>query len=135
MTRPETRPRGLDALASVGDWVLQNDQVTAVIDDVAPALPLGASTAQRVQHNRATHSHHLAPSGGTLIDLAPNGGEDHLNQVYQITGIVPRDAVHYTSIETREEGETAVLIARGFLDVSTGGDREVRVVTRYEMRP
>ncbi len=135
MTRPETRPRGLDALASVGDWVLQNDQVTAVIDDVAPALPLSASTAQRVQHNRATHSHHLAPSGGTLIDLAPNGGEDHLNQVYQITGIVPRDAVHYTSIETREEGETAVLIARGFLDVSTGGDREVRVVTRYEMRP
>lgn len=135
MSVATTRPQGLDALASVGDWVLQNDQVTAVIDDISPALAQNATTAQRVAHNRATHSHHLAPSGGTLIDLAPTGGEDHLNQVYQITGIVPRDAVHYTSISTFEEGDNAVLIARGFLDVSTGGDGRVRVVTRYEMRP
>lgn len=135
MTRDMSRAPGLDALASIGDWVLRNDRVTAVIDDISPALPINATTAQRVAHNRDTHTHHLAPSGGTLIDLSPNDGSDHLNQVYAITGIVPRDAVHYTSIEAREEGDSAVLIARGFLDVSTGGDSRMRVTTRYELRP
>lgn len=115
--------------------MLDNGIVRAVIDDVSPALPRGVSSAQRIAHNRDTHTHHLAPSGGTLIDLAPAGGADHMNQVYPITGIVPRDAFHYTSLEAVQEGDTAVVIARGFLDVSTGGDDRVRVVTRYEMRP
>ncbi|MBL8677665.1 MAG: hypothetical protein JNK05_00750 [Myxococcales bacterium] len=135
ITTRTQRPAGLDALASVGDWVLANDNVTIVIDDVSPALALNATTAQRVAHNRETHTHHLAPSGGTIIDVSPSGGTDHLNQIYQITGIVPRDALHYTAIESRQEDDTAVVIARGFLDVSTGGDGRVLVTTRYELRP
>jgi hypothetical protein len=129
------RPDGLDALASRGDYVLDNGVVRVVIDDVSPALARGASSAARIAHNRDTHTHHLAPSGGTIIDIAPSGGVDHLNQIYPITGIVPRDALHYTSLEAIQDGETAVVIARGFLDVSTGGDERVRVVTRYELRP
>ncbi|MDP3275664.1 MAG: hypothetical protein Q8Q09_10750 [Deltaproteobacteria bacterium] len=135
MTDPSQRPQGLDALASVGDWIMQNGRITAVIDDISPSLPRNATTAQRVAHNVSTHTHHLAPSGGTLIDLAPNGGIDHLNQVFQITGIVPRDAVHYTSLEARNEEGVAVVIARGTLDGSTNGDTQIVVTTRYELRP
>lgn len=111
VTRADQRPAGLDAEASVGDLVIENDRITAVIDAI-------------------DHPHHLAPSGGNLLDLAPRGGGDHLNHVYTITGILPRDAVRYRSLEVIEASDRVSVIARGALD----GDPRVTVTTRYELR-
>lgn len=107
------RPKGPRALGSAGDFLLENDRLVAVIDDV-------------------DHAHHLSPSGGTLLDLAPRGGEDHLNQVSTVTGILPRDAVRYTRLEPLELGDgTVALVGRGHLD----GDPRIAVSTRWELRP
>ncbi len=107
------RPPGLDAAGAVGDFVLQNALVTAVID--AP-----------------DHPAQLAVSGGHLVDLAPAGAHDHLSQVSHVTGILPRDAVKYTEVSIGEAGgDRATVIARGHLF----GDERVIVVTRYELRP
>lgn len=111
VTRADQRPAGLDGEASVGDLVIENDLVTAVIDAI-------------------DHPHHLAPSGGNLLDLAPRGGGDHLNLLYTITGILPRDAVRYRSLEVIEASDRVSVIARGALD----GDPRVTVTTRYELR-
>jgi hypothetical protein len=114
------RPPGIRALAAKGDWLLENDRLVAVVDAI-------------------DHPNHLAATGGNLLDLAPRGGEDELNQAYAVTGILPRDAVRYVSIE-RVPGDTAdasdpaagaAIVARGHLD----GDARVRVITRYEVRP
>jgi hypothetical protein len=110
--RPEQRPAGIDALASRGDYVIENDFVSAVIEDV-------------------NHTHHLATSGGNLLDLVPRGGTDHLNAVYAVTGILPRDGIHYRSINLIQEPNLVAVIARGDLE----GDARVTVTTRYELRP
>ncbi len=112
VTRADQRPPGLDAEAAVGDVVMQNDFVTAVIDAV-------------------DHPHHLATSGGNLLDLRPAGSADHLNLIYTVTGILPRDGVKYTSLQLIEGRDMVAVIARGALD----GDPRSTVTTRYEMRP
>lgn len=112
VSRADQRPPGLDAEAAVGDVVLENDLVRVVIDAV-------------------DHPHHLATSGGNILDLSPRGAGDHLNLVYTITGILPRDGVKYTSLELLTRPELVAVIARGTLD----GDARVTVTTRYELRP
>lgn len=113
IARPGDRPAGPRALGAAGDFLLENDTVIAVVDDV-------------------DHAHHLAPSGGTLLDLAPQGGEDHLNQVSTVTGILPRDAVRYTHLKPLELADGAVaLVGWGHLD----GDERIAVSTRWELRP
>lgn len=111
MERPDQRLPGLDAIATPGDLMLSNDYVTAFFD--AP-----------------DHPHHLATSGGSLIDFAPVGGTDHINQVYQITGILPRDGARYTEAQLINEPGLAAVVFRGALD----GFPRSRVVTRYELR-
>jgi hypothetical protein len=107
------RPLGLDAAAAKGDLVLQNSRVTVAIEAV-------------------DHQTQLGLTGGHLIDLAPAGGQDHLNQVSHVSGILPRDAVAYTSVQVGEANERfATVIARGHLY----GDDRVKVVTRYELQP
>lgn len=107
------RPAGLNAGAANGDYLLRNDYVTAVIDAL-------------------DHPHHLGLTGGSLIDLAPAGGSDHLQQVSQITGILPRDSAHYESVQLLEaaDGSSASVVVRGRLE----GDTSMRLVTRYELR-
>lgn len=107
------RPRGDDALASEGDVVLQNDRLTLVIDDI-------------------DHPHHIAPTGGNILDLSPRGGPDNLNQTYQASGILPDDAVAYHALELIDESpEFVAVIARGKLE----GRPKMSAVTRYELRP
>ena len=48
-----------------------------------------------------------------------------------MTGILPRDAAHYETVEIASTQPAAVVIARGHLD----GDPAVSVVTRYELQP
>jgi hypothetical protein len=111
------RPPGLDALAARGDVLLGNSRMIAVLDAIdAP--------------------HHLAPSGGTLLDLVPRtasgAGHDELNQVFQAVGILPDDAARYQTMEVIDERpELVAVIVRGRLD----GRPDVHVVTRWEVRP
>jgi hypothetical protein len=113
LAHADQRPPGMDALAAEGDIVLRNDQVTVVIDDIGSP-------------------HHLAPTGGHVLDLAPAGGPDDLNQVYLAAGILPDDAVGYRELEIVDQAPDLVaVIARGELEGRPG----VQVVTRYELRP
>ncbi len=103
---------GVDALAARGDIVLENALVHAVIDAL-------------------DHPHNVAPTGGTLIDLATRGNDDDsLNQVFQAAGLLPGDAAHYDSIETIEGDGFVAVQVRGTLD----GSREHAIATRYELR-
>lgn len=94
------------------DTLISNGIVTAVISAIE-------------------HPHDLAPTGGNLIDYGPAGGVDDLTIVYQLSGILPDDAFAYTSLETEAAAEAVRVTVRGTLD----GRPEVRVVTRYELRP
>jgi len=101
-----------DADGRRGDYVLQNDKITVVIDSLG-------------------EPHDLAPTGGTIIDLGVRGGNDDVNQLYQIAGILPDDAFAYTSIQLVDQSPDMVaLVARGTLS----GRSEVDIVTRYELR-
>jgi len=109
----DPRPGGADALSSPGDFVLRNDRVVAVVDAL-------------------DHPHYIAPTGGTLLDLVPaTGGQDALNHVFQATGLLPGDAVHYDRARVLEDGTTRAVQVTGHLD----GHPDQRVATRYEIRP
>lgn len=103
---------GPDVQGATEDVVLANDRIVAVVDALdAP--------------------HGLAPTGGTLIDLAPQGLYDQLNQVYVAAGILPGDAFHYSSLTVVNEPAFAAVILMGTLD----GRPDISVATRYELRP
>jgi hypothetical protein len=122
----EKRLPGPRALAALGDYLLENDQLRVVID--AP-----------------DHPHDLAPSGGAILDLAPFPQADQTtlpldqtNAIYHAAGVLPRDAVHYESaaiidptIDPADPGAYVAVIFRGHLE----SDAKVTVVTRYEVRP
>ena len=114
------RSGGPKARAAPDDILLENDLVRVVID--APSHPSG-----------------LAPTGGTILDLAPTdtGFGDQINSIYQGAGLLPRDAVHYDSYQEFEEhggqdpaSAFVAVVFRGHLE----GDSRVTVVTRYELR-
>lgn len=106
-------PGGLDALGAEGDVLLENDRVRVVIDAI-------------------DHPHFVAPSGGSILDFVTRAKNvDGLENVFTGTGLLPGDAVRYTSLDI-EEGEGFVAVqVRGALD----GDENVVVSTRYELRP
>ncbi len=108
------RPKGWDADAAKGDVLLQNAFTQAVIAGIG-------------------NVRYLDPSGGSLIDLAvPGQASDGLNQVLQVTGILPGDAAHYTSLEVIDQRPALVAVqVKGTLD----GHPDVKIATRYELRP
>src|SRR5262249_55349306 len=117
----DERSPGAKALAAAGDVLIENDLLRAVFD--APE-----------------HSHGLAPTGGTILDLAPMGATsgDQLNGISQAVGVLPRDAAHYETWEVIDQHAAqppapalVAVVFRGHID----GDRRVSVVTRYELRP
>ncbi len=104
---------GPDALAAPGDVVLRNDRVVAVLDAL-------------------DHPHYTAPTGGSLLDLAPVDGQDGLRNIFQATGLLPTDAVHYTEFRILDEADDVKAVQfRGTLD----GHPDIHVATRYEIRP
>lgn len=104
-------------VAAEGDWVLDNGRVRVTISDL-------------------DHPHYIAPTGGNLVDLqtyAEDGtlrADDRLRNVYQVGGLLPTEAVSYTSIESYREGDRAIVQVSGTYD----DDPEVQVHTRYELR-
>jgi len=109
-----TVPGGLNALGARGDILLANDRAVAVIAGIG-------------------NTNLLDPNGGSLLDLSARGKDnDGINQVMQIVGILPGDAVRYTSAEFIDDRPRSVAVQlRGTLD----GKPEFPVYTRYEMRP
>jgi hypothetical protein len=110
MRLPYAKARG-----AKDDILLENDLVRVVLD--VPSHPSG-----------------LAPTGGSIIDLAPKDSGDQINSIYQAAGLLPRDAVHYDShhIESGDPSDMFVAVVfRGHLEA----DSRVTVVTRYELRP
>ncbi len=106
-------PGGMDSLASVGDLVLSNDKVTAVIDAL-------------------DHPHYIAPTGGTLLDLSTNGDDnDSLRDVFQVVGLLPHEAANYTRVEIIQDGDNRAVQVVGTLD----GRPDTTIATRYEIRP
>ncbi|MDF1565734.1 MAG: CehA/McbA family metallohydrolase [Deltaproteobacteria bacterium] len=104
-------PAGLDTLVSPGDFLLQNDQVVAVIEAL-------------------DHAHYLGTSGGNLLDLASRGGADTLNHVIQAIGLLPEDAAVYTDARMISGEGLVALQVTGHLD----GHPDLRIATRYELR-
>lgn len=106
------RPGGWNALGTVGDVKLSNGFVDVVIADVGT-------------------QNFLDPNGGSILDLTPHGkSKDIINNVFQVVGLLPRDAAFYTSIEIIDERPTRVAVqVKGTLD----GIPSVPIVTRYEL--
>ncbi|MBL8954678.1 MAG: CehA/McbA family metallohydrolase [Myxococcaceae bacterium] len=108
------RPSGSNALASNGDYVLENAFTRVVIANVG-------------------NQNYLDPNGGSLLDLTTRTGRDGVNQVLTVVGLLPQDAAKFESIEIIDERPARVAIqARGFLDRT---DIKVPIYTRYELTP
>ncbi len=109
----DTFPTENDTLASPGDIVLANEQVVVVIEAL-------------------DHPHYIGATGGAIVDMYSRGqANDSLRHFFQATGVLPGDAVNYTSVELLEEGDIKAVQLLGTLD----GYPDVRVATRYEIRP
>jgi hypothetical protein len=113
-TGAATVPGGLNALGARGDILLGNDRAVAVIAGIG-------------------NMNLLDPNGGSLLDLSARGKDnDGLNQILPVVGILPADAVRYTSAELIDERPHRVAVQlRGTLDCKP----EFPVFTLYEMRP
>ncbi|MEQ8457292.1 MAG: CehA/McbA family metallohydrolase [Sandaracinaceae bacterium] len=106
-------PGGVDALAAPGDVILTNGVATAVIDAI-------------------DHPHYVAPTGGNLLDLtSATGDDDSLTHVFHAVGLLPEDSFSYERLTIdRGDGYAAVQVVG-----TLAGWPDVRVATRYEMRP
>jgi len=113
----ELRPSGRRALAGVGDVVIGNAQMVAVISGLG-------------------NQNYLDVGGGSILDLAARGPDvasrDVIGEIFQATGILPEDEVRYDRMELIDERPTRVAVQlRGTL--YKRGDRPVS--TLYEVRP
>lgn len=111
---PLQRPGGWDGLGAVGDIKLTNQFVDVVIANVGT-------------------QNFLDPNGGSILDLAPHGQpKDNVNDIFQVIGVLPRDAAFYTSVEIIDERPARVAVqVKGTLD----GIPSVPIITRYELTP
>jgi hypothetical protein len=107
-----------DALAGLGDWLLGNDRIRYYIDDVGNA-------------------NGIAPTGGTLIDILPEGQTvDHFNQLASIFFLEQGNFLAYDAIETGQEDGSAWIEVRGTIRGGPQGDfgGVLEATTRYELR-
>ncbi len=85
ITLVSERPGGWNGLGTVGDVKLSNGYVDLVIANIGT-------------------QNYLDPNGGSILDLAPHGkNKDTVNNVFQVVGLLPRDAAFYTSLEIIDE--------------------------------
>lgn len=113
VTTPIQLPGGLDALGAVGDLILENGQVVVVIEAL-------------------DNPNFFSTTGGMITDLVTKGDDnDSITHIETITGLLPDDAIVYTSMELlpSEPGVRAVQ-----LEGHLAGDTRQRAYTRYELR-
>lgn len=108
------RPGGWNGLGTVGDVKLSNGFVDVVIAGIGT-------------------QNFLDPNGGSILDLAPRGqNKDTVNNIFQVVGLLPRDAAFFTSLEIIDERPNLVAVqVKGTLDSIPS----VPIITRYELRP
>jgi predicted metal-dependent phosphoesterase TrpH len=112
VTRAADLLDGPAADGRVGDYRLDNEVVAIIVS--APAHALG-----------------FAESGGNVIDVAPAGGRDALQQVYGYLGDnFPRQPV-YDRVDVAERGGTAVVVARGH----DSDEPTLGIETEYALAP
>ena len=112
VTRATDLLEGATADGRVGDYRLDNEHVAVIIS--APAHAIG-----------------FAESGGNVIDAAPVGGRDALQQVYGYLGDnFPRQPV-YDRVDVADRGGTAVVVARGH----DSDEPSLAVETEYTLAP
>ncbi|MDQ3266829.1 MAG: hypothetical protein M3Y59_24785 [Myxococcota bacterium] len=111
----EPRPTtGWGALAAKDDVVLSNGKVRFAVAAIG-------------------HQMHLAPNGGTIIDLQTVGAQnDVINEIYTAAGLLPEDAVRYTNLKIIDERPNRVAVQ---VDGALDGRPGVRIHTLYELRP
>lgn len=95
-----------------GDYRLENDRVVVVVSAI-------------------DHLVGGALSGGNIIDAAPRGHRDALQQVYGSLGEAPSDQPMYQEIEMRQHGKTALLVARGH----AASTPSLAIETTYSLTP
>jgi hypothetical protein len=106
-------PGGIPSLGAVGDILLTNGRVTAILDAL-------------------DHPHYISPTGGLLLDLSTTGEDnDSLRHVEHGVGVLPDEAFAYTSMELIQEPGLVGVQFRGTLQ----GRPDVPIATRYELRP
>lgn len=99
-------------MGSIGDFRLENQHIAVIVTDSKVALG-------------------FAESGGNLVDAAPHGGEDAMNQVFlYLDDTFPRQAIYEHVEATSTEGEEAAVTARGHDSV----DPAIKIVTEYRLR-
>ncbi|MDB4965878.1 MAG: hypothetical protein JWN44_1567 [Myxococcales bacterium] len=112
VTRASELIDGPAAAGRVGDFRLDNEVVAIIVS--APAHAIG-----------------FAESGGNVIDAAPAGGRDALQQVYGYLGDnFPRQAV-YDRVDVADRAGTAIVVARGH----DSDDPSLAVETEYALAP
>lgn len=114
VTDAGVRNGGHNALATLGDVVLQNAHTQVVIAGLG-------------------HQNFLDPNGGSILDLAtPGVANDGINQILQVVGVLPQDSAKYTSLEIIDERPARVaVLVRGTLD----SPHDFPIATRYELTP
>jgi hypothetical protein len=92
---------GERADGEVGHYAITNGSLSAVVD--AAGYDEALDLAEQL---------HRAPSGGTLVDLAPPGGRDALIQVIQVLGADPDLRVYYQRVSVVEDGKALAATGR-----------------------
>ncbi|MGH7822888.1 MAG: carboxypeptidase-like regulatory domain-containing protein, partial [Candidatus Binatia bacterium] len=124
---------GTDPAGGIGDFYLTNGVVTAIVDGVGVQQDLFDETGIRVPRQNS-----VAPTGGTLVDLARVGlGNDQLTQAFLVVGIDSDQLPSYESVETAVEPSAAVVRAIGSVPFDPDTDdgplpeRALTVITEY----
>lgn len=114
ITESSQRPGGWAAIGTTGDVKLSNAFAEVVLAGLG-------------------NQNFLDPNGGSILDLVPAGTQkDVVNGIFQVVGILPGDAVRYTSMKVIDERPSRVAVQfRGALEGRAG----VVVSTRYELTP
>lgn len=112
VTRAAELLDGMPSDGRIGDFRLENERIAVIVS--AAGHPVG-----------------FAASGGNIIDAAPIGARDSLQQVYGYLGdAFPRQPI-YTHVAAREAGGTAYVVARGHDSDAPA----VAVETAYALAP
>lgn len=118
---------GSDFNGGVGDLLLRNDKVWAVILDIGATPDFGVPFTAEV-----------LPSAGVLVDAGTVGDRnDELNEIHQLLNLSPDSIVLYGSVVASEvAGPTASITVAGialFPDVSTPSAPTIFVTTTYSV--
>ncbi len=84
-----------------GHYAIYNGELSAVIDAAGFHEDIGIP-----------EQHHRAPTGGTLLDLAPVGARDGLRQILHVINYDPDIRVYYQVVSVAEDGRALEAMGR-----------------------